>query len=424
MSRSSDVTIFGATGFTGQRVAAEALRSLPPELRITIAGRSSSKLQALAQQLGAADRLQVLGGVDVTKPESLQAMAQATRLLLCCVGPFRLYGEPVLAAAAAARTDYLDICGEPEFIERMELRYSAAAAASGALMASAAGFDSVPADMGCLFAQRAFAPPAVPSSVEAVISLSAPKGTSIHYATWESAVHGIGSVAELRKLRAEARRAGGAPPPPRPLGPRPAAPAGPAWEHRLARYTLPFPGADAAIVRRTQAAIAAAGEPAVHFSARFSLPSAWAAALFVAYGGLMVALARFSWGRALLLRAPGLFSRGLVSHAGPSQAQMDTTRTTLDLFAAGYSSPPPPGTAPGKPDKHVHCRVSLGDPGYLFTSVMLVQCAATLLQERQALLDSVGGRGGVFTVGTLFRGSSLLQRLDEHGVKFSVVGSS
>lgn len=76
---------------------------------------------------------------------------------------------------------------------------------------------------------------------------------------------------------------------------------------------LPAPaGADAAIVRRTQAAIAAAGEPAVHFSARFSLPSAWAAALFVAYGGLMVALARFSWGRALLLRW-GAGCRGLAS---------------------------------------------------------------------------------------------------------------
>jgi short subunit dehydrogenase-like uncharacterized protein len=66
----------------------------------------------------------------------------------------------------------------------MELRYSAAAAASGALIASAAGFDSVPADMGCLFAQRAFAPPAVPSSVEAVITVHAPLGTQIHYATW------------------------------------------------------------------------------------------------------------------------------------------------------------------------------------------------------------------------------------------------
>jgi short subunit dehydrogenase-like uncharacterized protein len=66
----------------------------------------------------------------------------------------------------------------------MELTYSAAAAASGALIASAAGFDSVPADMGCLFAQRAFAPPAVPSSVEAVITVHAPLGTQVHFATW------------------------------------------------------------------------------------------------------------------------------------------------------------------------------------------------------------------------------------------------
>lgn len=71
-----------------------------------------------------------------------------------------------------------------EFIERMEVCYSATAAANGCLMASAAGFDSVPADMGCLFAQRAFQPPAVPSAVEAVITVAAPKGTHIHYATW------------------------------------------------------------------------------------------------------------------------------------------------------------------------------------------------------------------------------------------------
>jgi short subunit dehydrogenase-like uncharacterized protein len=33
MSRTSDITIFGATGFTGQRVVAEAVRSLPQQLR-------------------------------------------------------------------------------------------------------------------------------------------------------------------------------------------------------------------------------------------------------------------------------------------------------------------------------------------------------------------------------------------------------
>lgn len=46
-------------------------------------------------------------------------------------------------AAAAAGTDYLDLCGEPEFIERMELECAAAAKASGALMACASAFDSV-----------------------------------------------------------------------------------------------------------------------------------------------------------------------------------------------------------------------------------------------------------------------------------------
>jgi hypothetical protein len=55
----------------------------------------------------------------------------------------------------------------------------------------------------------------------------------------------------------------------------------------------------------------------------------------------------------LLRRYPGAFSRGLVGHAGPSQQQMEATSTTFDLFAAGYSSPPPPGVAAGKPDKHV-----------------------------------------------------------------------
>lgn len=72
----------------------------------------------------------------------------------------------------------------------------------------------------------------------------------------------------------------------------------------------------------------------------------------------------------------------------------------------------------------VHCQVCTGDPGYLFTAVMLTQCAATLLEEREALLGAVGGSGGVYTVGTLFRNSSLVQRLDQHGVKFSIKSTS
>jgi short subunit dehydrogenase-like uncharacterized protein len=70
----------------------------------------------------------------------------------------------------------------------MAHEYGAAAAASGALMASAAGFDSIPADLGCLFSSRAvrqlFGPEALPAAVEAVIKVEAPLGSSIHFATW------------------------------------------------------------------------------------------------------------------------------------------------------------------------------------------------------------------------------------------------
>jgi hypothetical protein len=46
------------------------------------------------------------------------------------------------------------------------------------------GKSQVPADMGALFAARAFVAPAVPSAVEVVIQFSAPLGTKVHFATW------------------------------------------------------------------------------------------------------------------------------------------------------------------------------------------------------------------------------------------------
>ena len=50
---------------------------------------------------------------DVSDEASLLAMARSAALLLNCVGPFRYWGEPVVAACVTAGTHYLDICGEP-----------------------------------------------------------------------------------------------------------------------------------------------------------------------------------------------------------------------------------------------------------------------------------------------------------------------
>jgi hypothetical protein len=73
------------------------------------------------------------------------------------------------------------------------------------------------------------------------------------------------------------------------------------------------------------------------------------------------------------------------------------------------------------PYTQVHAQVTLGDPGYIYTSKILVCVVQTLLAERSALLEATGTAGGAFTVGELFWGSGLLQRLLGVGVGFEVL---
>ena len=67
------------------------------------------------------------------------------------VGPYLQHGEPLVAACADAGTDYVDLTGEPEFVDRMWLAHHDTAVRSGARLVHAGGFDSVPHDLGALF---------------------------------------------------------------------------------------------------------------------------------------------------------------------------------------------------------------------------------------------------------------------------------
>jgi short subunit dehydrogenase-like uncharacterized protein len=56
-------------------------------------------------------------------------------------------------------------------MERMEFKYDARAKEAGCCVASAAGFDSVPADVGTLWTQRKFGPRGVPATVESYVTM-------------------------------------------------------------------------------------------------------------------------------------------------------------------------------------------------------------------------------------------------------------
>lgn len=156
-----DAVVFGASGFTGKYVVKEMVRVLAERQKLGgaagkfgVAGRSRSRLEASvegAQEAGPSVDCDIIVA-DVGDPTSLLAMCRRTRVLLNCVGPFRYYGAPVVRACVEAGCDYLDICGEPEFMERTEADHHRAGAEAGSLIVSACGFDSVPADLGVLFA--------------------------------------------------------------------------------------------------------------------------------------------------------------------------------------------------------------------------------------------------------------------------------
>lgn len=155
--RKFDVVVYGATGFTGELVAAYLTRQYgaDKDLRWAIAGRSAAKLQAVKDSLGdtAADLEQIVA--DSGDRDALALLAQQTRVVLSTVGPYALYGSELVAACVDAGTDYCDLAGEVQWIRKMIDRHHDRARQTGARIVHCCGFDSIPMDIGVYFLQLA-----------------------------------------------------------------------------------------------------------------------------------------------------------------------------------------------------------------------------------------------------------------------------
>ena len=178
-TRTYDVIVYGATGFTGKLVTRYLLEryGLHNELHWAVAARSAEKLQALKDDLGpAAAALDTLVA-DSADDAALDILAKQTRVVLTTVGPYALYGSKLVAACVEAGTDYCDLAGEVQWIRKMIDTHQVRAAQTGARIVHCCGFDSIPSDIGVWFlqdhAQREFG--ATCSSI--ALFVKATKGT-------------------------------------------------------------------------------------------------------------------------------------------------------------------------------------------------------------------------------------------------------
>jgi short subunit dehydrogenase-like uncharacterized protein len=151
--REFEIIVFGATSFVGQILCRYLNQQYGAEgpLRWAIAGRNQEKLNAVNADLGT--QLPTIVA-DAQDRAALESLAARTKVVCTTVGPYALYGSELVAACVQQGTDYCDLTGEPQWMQRMIDKHQAAAAQSGARIVHTCGFDSLPSDLGVLYTQQ------------------------------------------------------------------------------------------------------------------------------------------------------------------------------------------------------------------------------------------------------------------------------
>lgn len=405
-----DVVVFGATSFVGRILSRYLLERFGTgsALSWAAAGRSQARLEDLRRELGPEASKLPLEVADAGDERALHAMAAKARVVVSTVGPYALYGEPLVKVCAETGTDYCDLTGEVQWIRRMIERYEAAARRSGARLVHCCGFDSIPSDLGVYFLQREAMRRFGQPCVSVKMRVRAMRG-GFSGGTAASLMNVVKETAADPSLRRELRDPYSLCPPERRPKTRQPGVESAAYDPDFGAWTAPFvmSAINTRVVQRSHALL---GRPwgdgftydEAVLTGRGLRGRLAAAALSAGLAGFMVAgaIAPTRWLlERFVLPAPG---------EGPSLAEQ--ARGFFDLRFLGK-------TADGRA-----LRVKVTgdrDPGYGSTAKMLGESAACLALD-------VGHReppGGFWTPATIF-GDRLIERLTAHaGLTFEVVDS-
>ena len=321
---------------------------------------------------------------DVDDPDSIAAVARSTRVVITTVGPYLLYGEALVAACADAGTDYVDLTGEPEFVDRMYLAHNARAVETGARIVHACGFDSIPHDLGAYFTVKQL-PAGERIRMRGVVRSNA----TFSGGTFHSAMEQMSRQRTARQTYAERRKNE-----PRPAGRKARSLGGkPGRDADLGYWLLPLPTIDPVIVARSGAALDEYG-PDFGYSHYAGLKT-----LRYTIGGA-VGVASL----AVAANIPPLrnaLKKRVKQGEGPSESRRAKSRFSVDFI----------GEAGGR---KVHTRVSGGDPGYTETAKMLAESALCLAYD-----DNPPTSGQVTTAQAM--GDNLMARLQKAGIRFETL---
>lgn len=377
--RKYDIVIYGSTGFTGQLVAEYFAQNVDfKKVKWAIAGRDLSKILSFKNKLLVSfpeliDLDHILADSD--NPDSLEALAKTTKLVITTVGPYQIHGEPIVKACVQAGTHCLDLTGEPKYAQHIYKHYNFPAEHNNCLVINSCGFDSVPADMGAFYTAQLLGE-GEDKTIESYVSA---KG-SFSGGTLKSAIGAMEGFNEEMFLDPKYKFGS-------------AKFEGIHKQKSISKWALPMPVIDAAIVERSSRARKDIYGNNFSYAQYFAVKQPIvAASAFLGITALMLAT-----------QVPMLKKRLLnfkQSGEGPSQVERD--QSFFKVVCIGKSS-----------NNSVKASVSGGDPGYTETAKMLSEAALSIIENPKEF----EGKGGVMTpAGAL--GEIYLQRLIDRGIEF------
>jgi short subunit dehydrogenase-like uncharacterized protein len=317
---------------------------------------------------------------------SMRTLAGSSKVVISTVGPYSNYGEPVVAACAAAGTDYVDLAGEPEFVDRMWIAYQAEAERTGARLVHSCGFDSIPYDLGVLFTVDQM-PEDVPLALQGFVRTNG----RISGGTFHSTVQILSRVRQAAQVARERRALEGDP-----AGRQVRGPVGrPHNVPEAGGWVVPFPTIDPQHILSSARVLDRYG-PDFTYEHFLVVGHAVLVGGVAVGAGLGVALTQLAPTRDLLLK---LMDPG----DGPSPEQRAKSSFNIRVHAEGGG-------------KRLATEVSGGDPGYGETAKMLGESALCLAR------DQLPERAGQLTPAVAM-GQALIDRLKSAGIKFAVVES-
>jgi len=393
-TKTYDILVFGATGFTGQQTAHYLDRHAPAGMRLAIAGRNRAKLDELAGRLSRRDIGIVVA--DTSMPATVHAMCATARVVCTTAGPYSLYGTPVVEGCVEHNSHYCDITGETPWVRDMIDRFDARAVANGTRLVPFSGYDSCPSDLGTFLIARALRE--LGEDTVRVDGFHTGKG-GFNGGTLATGLN-MAQSGRIEDVAQPFLLSPGATPSPEVL--RASADPTKVFYHDGAhRYAAPFMmGAiNTRVVRRSATLFAALGKgygPDFVYQEYFGSKSRLVAHGFRGAMGFGQTLMATRPGRALLARF------GPKPGEGPSEKAMDNGFSKSQFFGVGSK-----GT-------QIESEISgPGDPGNRITVRFLAESALALAETK------AGASGGFLTPATAF-GDTLLDRVRAQGMQCSV----